>query len=146
MQVVEINWESSAKTSTGRATGPPHYHLTAFFVTHPTHAASLPGLAPPSWLFCPGEVGSRARLAVFRSGNECAPGQLAILNCPPPIIDRNLELEGVHSYSTIIGKKIESRARDMGQSSGRDKQRLEPIDWYGILLCSYATLVTPMVL
>ena len=43
----------------------------------------------------------------------------------------------------IIGKKIESRARDMGQSSGRDKQRLEAIEWYGILLCSYATLVTP---
>ena len=43
----------------------------------------------------------------------------------------------------IIGKKIESRARDMGQSNGRDKQRLEAIEWYEILLCSYATLVTP---
>ena len=31
----------------------------------------------------------------------------------------------------------------MGQSTGRDKQRLDAVEWYGILLCSYATLVTP---
>jgi len=59
------------------------YHITACFVTLPTHATSLPKFRLFELaVFTLGEVSSRVRLANYWSGNGCAPGRLAYAQPP----------------------------------------------------------------